>query len=225
MIIIIGDSWGVGEWDKNSNLGGPGFGQYLMLHDRVVNLSVGAGSNTQSLDRLSEFLDKFQSDDYDTFYWIVTCPSRCIDIRDHLLLTKSLEQVLLDTLYQSMDHAQHIAQQHGIQINLIGGLCDLDDVDITEFDRLHAKVPSWGSLLHDKYATSPIYPVSWSDIGESIKNSYPHHLQSWHNIANKIIEKNQSWKKIFNTDGYHPDREGHKILHNHLYPEWAWKIA
>jgi len=225
MIIIIGDSWGVGEWDKDCNLGGPGFGQYLMLHDRVVNLSVGSGSNTQSLDRLSEFLNKFQSDDYDTFYWIVTCPSRCIDIRDHLPLTKSLEQVLLDTLYQSMDRAQHIAQQHGIQINLIGGLCDLDNVDITEFTRLNAKIPSWCRLLYDKYATSPMYPDNWQEIAKIIKKSYPYHLQSWNTIADKIIEKNHSWQQIFTTDGCHPDRKGHQILHNHLYPEWAWKIA
>jgi hypothetical protein len=225
MIIIIGDSWGVGEWDKDCNLGGPGFGQYLMLHDRVVNLSIGSGSNTQSLDRLSEFLAKFRADEYETFYWIVTCPSRCIDIRDHLSLTKSLEQVLLDTLYQSMDRAQHIAQQHGIQINLIGGLCDLDNINITRFTRLNATVPSWGSLLTDKYITSSMHPVNWPEIGETIKKSYPHHLQSWHNIANAIIAKNWSWQQIFTTDGCHPDRKGHQILHDHLYPEWAWKIG
>jgi len=225
MIIIIGDSWGIGEWDKDCNLGGPGFGQYLMLHDRVVNLSVGSGSNTQSLDRLSEFLNKFQADEYDTFYWIVTCPSRCIDLGDHLPSAKSLELVFLDSLFQSLDRAQCIAQEHSIEINLIGGLCDLDNVDITEFTRLAAKVPSWGRLLYDKYATSPTYPNNWPEIGRTIKKSDPHHLQSWHNIANTIIAKNQSWRKIFHTDGSHPDRDGHKKLHNHLYPEWAWKIG
>ena len=225
MIVIIGDSWGVGEWDKNCNLGGPGFGQYLMLHDCVVNLSVGAGSNTQSLNRLCKFLDKFQSDEYDTFYWIVTCPSRCINISDHLPSTKSLEQVLLDTLSQSMNRAQHIAQQRDIQINLIGGLCDLDNVDIAKFNRLNAKVPSWGSLLYDKYATSFMYPAHWPEIGETIKKSYPYHLQSWNIIADSITAKHRSWQQIFTTDGYHPDRKGHQILHNHLYPEWAWKIG
>ena len=224
MIIIIGDSWGVGEWDKNFNLSGPGFGQYLMLHDRVVNLSVGGGSNTQSLDRLSEFLSKFQADEYDTFYWIVTCPSRCINIRDHLALSESLEQVFLNSLFQSLARAQCMAQEHSIQINLIGGLCDLDNVNISEFYRLDAKVPSWGSLLYDKYASSPMYPDNWPEIGEIIKKSYPYHLQSWNTIADAIIEKNQSWRRIFHTDGFHPDREGHKKLHNHLYPGWAWKV-
>jgi hypothetical protein len=224
MIIIIGDSWGIGEWDKQYNIGGPGFGQYLMLHDRVVNLSLGGGSNSHSLDRLSEFLDKFQVDEYDTFYWIVTCPSRCTNLNNHLPSTKSLEQVLLDTLYQSTRRAQHIAQQHGIQINLIGGLCDLDNVDITEFTRLNAKVPSWGRLLYDKYATSPMYPENWPELGEIIKKSYPHHLQSWNTIADKIIAKNRSWQGIFTTNGTHPTRKGHKILHDYLYPEWAWKV-
>jgi hypothetical protein len=224
MIIIIGDSWGVGEWDEQFNLGGPGFGQYLMLHDRVVNLSVGNGSNSQSLDRLSEFLGKFQADDYDTFYWIVTCPSRCINFIDHLPSTKVLEQVLFDTLYQSMVRAQQIAEQHDIQINLIGGLCDLDNVDITGYTRLNVKVPSWGSLLYDKYATCAMYPGNWPNIGEIIQKSYPHHLQSWNTIADKIIAKNRSWQEIFTTDGTHPTRKGHKILHDYLYPEWSWKI-
>ena len=224
MIIIIGDSWGVGEWDKDCNLSGPGFGQYLMLHDRVVNLSAGGGSNTQSLDRLCKFLDKFNPDEYDTFYWIITCPSRCIDIRDHLPLTKSLEQVFLETLHKSMHRAQCIAQHYGIQINLIGGLCDLDNVNMVEFDRLDIKVPSWGSLSHDQYATSPVYPMHWPEIGELIRKSYPHHLQSWNSIADIIIKKNEILNRIFHTDGYHPDRHGHKILHDHLYPEWAWKI-
>jgi len=224
MIIIIGDSWGVGEWDKDCNLSGPGFGQYLMLHDRVVNLSVGGGSNTQSLDRLSEFLSKFQADGYDTFYWIVTCPSKCIDIHDHLPSSKSLEQVFLDSLFQSLARAQCIAQEHSIQINLIGGLCDLDGVDIAEFDRLNAKVPSWGSLLIDKYITCSMHPTNWSEIGKTIKKSYPHHLQSWNTIADKIIAKNRCWQGIFTTDGTHPTRHDHIILHDHLYPEWAWKV-
>jgi len=224
MIIIIGDSWGVGEWDKDYNLSGPGFGQYLMLHARVVNLSVGSGSNTQSLDRLSEFLNKFQADEYDTFYWIVTCPGRCIDLSDHLPLTKSLEQVFLDSLFQSLARAQCMAQEHSIQINLIGGLCDLDDIDIAEFDRLNAKVPSWGSLLIDKYITCSMYPENWPELGKTIKKSYPYHLQSWNTIADKIIAKNHCWQGIFTTDGAHPTRHGHKILHDHLYPEWAWKV-
>jgi hypothetical protein len=45
------------------------------------------------------------------------------------------------------------------------------NVYIAEFNRLHAKVSSWGSLLYDKYASSPMYQDNWPEIGEIIKKS------------------------------------------------------
>jgi hypothetical protein len=225
MIIIIGDSWGVGEWDRCCNLGGPRFGQYLMLHDQVCNLSLGAGSNTDSLDRLSQFLKKFKADQYDTIYWIVTCPSRDIDIDQCLPDSESLKQKLIDYLFQSLDTAQKLADHHGVRINLIGGLCDLNVIDISKYEHLDVSVASWGQLLDQQYSIGLFYPGSWTDIGLTIKTQYPHHLDDWNDIADMVIAKNQSWNKIFHTDGSHPDRTGHKILHNYLYPEWAWKLG
>lgn len=225
MIIIVGDSWGVGEWDTNCNLSGPGFGHYLMLHDQVCNLSLGAGSNTDSLNRLSQFLKKCQADAYDTIYWIVTCPSRDIDLSQCLSGPTSLKQTLYDSLFKSLDTAQKIAAQYDIKINLIGGLCDLNSIDVSRYTNLNVSVASWGQLLDQQYSIGAFYPESWTDTGRLIKAHYPDHLEDWADIADAIIAKNQSWDKIFKTDGCHPDRHGHKILHNHLYPEWAWKIS
>jgi hypothetical protein len=224
MIIIIGDSWGVGEWDKECNLNGPGFGQYLMLHEQVINLCVGSASNTQSIQRLSRILGKLQIDEHDTIYWIVTCPSRCINIYDHLKNQKSLQQIFHENLFASFESAQKIAQTYSTQINLIGGLCDLESLDITFFDRLCVKVPSWCSLLCDNYPSSFISPSDWYAVGKIIKKYHQHHLTEWNDIADIITSKGRMWNMLFTTDGAHPDRFGHKILHNYLYPEWAWKI-
>lgn len=225
MIIIVGDSWGVGEWSKDWNLSGPGFGHYLMLHDQVCNLSLGAGSNTDSLDRLSQFFKKYKVDQHDTIYWIVTCPSRDIDIKQCLDKSGSLKQTLLNSLFKSLDTAQKLATHYDIQINLIGGLCDLNSIDISQYTNLNVCVPSWGRLLDQQYKIGAFYPTSWTDLGRLIKEHYPDHLEDWADIADEVIAKNQSWSKIFHTDGSHPDRHGHKILHDHLYPEWAWKIT
>jgi hypothetical protein len=123
-----------------------------------------------------------------------------------------------------LDIAEKIGNQHDTKIQLIGGLCDLNDIEMSKYPHLHVRIPSWGQLLDQKYAVGLYYPEPWDDIGQSIKKYYPHHLGDWYAIADMIIKKNQSWKKIFHTDGCHPDRIGHQILHNHLYPEWAWKI-
>ena len=225
MIIIIGDSWGVGEWNGKCDINGPGFGQYLMLHKQVINLCVGSASNTQSIQRLSSMLKKLQIDEHDTIYWIVTCPSRCSNIYDHLQGQKSLQQIFHENLFASFDSAQKIAKTYSTQINLIGGLCDLNSLDIRCFDRLCVKVPSWCSLLCDTYPSSFISPSDWSDVGKIIKKYHQQHLTEWHDIADIITAKDRKWNLMFTTDGAHPDRFGHKVLHNHLYPEWAWKIG
>jgi len=224
MIIITGDSWGVGEWDKDCNLSGPGFGQYLMLHDQVCNLSVGAGSNSLALERLNQFLKKYRIDSYDTIYWIVTCPSRDIDFTKCLRKETSLKQMLLDSLFDSFTTAQTIADSYDVSLNLIGGLCDLDGLDLSGYSRLRVSVASWGQLIDARYSMGTFYPESWISIGKDIKDQYSHHLDEWQDIADMMIKKNQSWRRIFHTDGSHPDREGHKKLHNHLYPDWARKL-
>ena len=157
--------------------------------------------------------------------WIVTCPSRDIDIKLHLADKISLKQVLYDSLFATMDLAEKLASEHAVKINLIGGLCDLNNVDMSQYSYLNVSVPSWGRLLDHQYHAGAFYPGSWTEIGQDIKKYYHDHLEDWADIADMVIAKNQSWNKIFNTDGSHPDRHGHKILHNHLYPEWAWKIA
>lgn len=229
MVIIIGDSWGVGEWDQCCNLGGPGFGQYMMLHDQVINLSLGAGSNTDSLTRLEVFLEKFQPDVHDTFYWVVTCPSRYVTPDYYVSQCNGLMAAHYSLLDLAMSRANTIAQKYNITIKLIGGLCDLDTVTTNLYPMLSIQVPSWGLLLNSNYKTWPGYPWPnfWAEVGQLSKKNN-NLTQEWIDISDCLTKKTQCWESMksyyFSTDGEHPDRHGHLILRNHLYPEWSSKF-
>lgn len=224
MIVITGDSWGVGEWGIENNrycLTGPGIGQYLSFCNQVVNLSMGAASNTDALTRLEKFLHRFSATCDDTFYWIVTNPGRCIDKEELVQTPDSLENELHRTLLQSLHYAQKIAQQNNIVIGLIGGLCDLQSISTDQFDSLKIVVPSWGTLCDPQYPVSIFWLDQWSEIGTLIKLSQPHLLEEWYWIADQAQKKQNTMSKTFHNRDMHPDRLGHRKLRDYLYPQWS----
>jgi hypothetical protein len=226
MIIILGDSWGVGEWGMDKNefcLIGPGIGQYISMHNTVINLSLGSGSNTQSLSRFELLLEKYQIDcQFDTVYWIVTDPLRCVDDAD-LRFSESIESKVKFLLNQCLSRADFIGKKYQITINLIGGLCDLNNIDISNYEWLNISVPSWGMLI-DKNYNSSLYCLStkWKLIGELADT--PIKKSEWFDLTKLCEEKRKSMKNIFPTDQQHPDRHGHILLRNYLYPEWKHKF-
>jgi hypothetical protein len=229
MIVIIGDSWGVGEWGVENNqycLTGPGIGQYLMLTHRVVNLSEGAGSNAMALFRLSEFLDHYRNNESDTFYWIVTDPQR--DVVDASTITgwaNGIEQQVQCILLDSFDRANAIAVKHNIKLNLIGGLCDLDPDSANLYSNLNISVPSWTKLIDSNYNGSIMWGLNnpWIDLGELVKHRYPELLEEWLYLCDVITKKETAFGTIFKNYDYHPDRHGHLKLKNYLYPEYSNK--
>jgi len=226
MIVILGDSWGVGEWGKNNSITGPGIGQYFNLYGKVINLSEGGCSNTEQLIYFKNLLEKFTPEQHDVFYWIVTDPVRCFarqnKITDLLIDQSTLETAIRSTLDRFLNNVNTIAQQHSIKINLIGGVCDLDTVDISKYSNLTIKVPSWGKLLDNTYASSIYDAGHIMNLGLLIKSTRPDLLDEWHLIADLAIKKADSWKQLFNkklsNDSSHPNRYGHSILSDLLYP-------
>jgi hypothetical protein len=227
MIIIIGDSWGVGEWGVDPitqhpcSLVGPGIGQLLMIHNQVVNLSVGNGSNAESLHRLETFLSKYRADESDTIYWIITCPMRGIDLNELIQQPQGITANIHSILDRLFSKADQLAQNNNIHIKLIGGLCDLDDIDINQYSNLEMCVVSWGKLLDDSYATSLLWDVD--QLGKMVRAARPNLLPEWLDLANQVINKTRIMKMIPKYFvAAHPSRLAHRILRDHLYPDWQF---
>jgi len=219
MIVITGDSWGVGEYSKTYQLSGPGFADYLAINNTVVNLCKGDQSNTQSIIQLETFLYKLNPRldlRNDTFYLIVTDPIRCVN----LPVTDSLKTTMSTALYESLAHANEISYVYNIKLKLIGGLCDLNNIDITEFHNLEMAVPSWCQLLMNNYNASLHGDIGrWTKLGDEIAD-----LSEWSDIADELNNKFKSWDELkdtfFTTCGHHPDRNGHLALRDYLYPDF-----
>jgi hypothetical protein len=140
----------------------------------------------------------------------------------------SAHKQLLD---QTFDAANNIAKDHDITINLIGGLCDLDQTKIN-YSNLEIRVPSWGRLLNPDYYTWPGLPTKdfWEQVGELARSKKQNSslLQEWLDLSDHHLRKTRCWHSMkdryFSTDGSHPDRHAHLALRNHLYPKWSFKI-
>lgn len=213
MIIIIGDSWGVGEWGFDTNedycLTGPGIGSLMSMHHRVINLSKCAGSNTDSLNRLTDLLDQFTPAPGDRFFWIVTCPSRCILSEDELY-GQNFEEISTKYLFNALDRANTIAEKFSIEIELIGGVCDLPDDCYKNFKHLNVLVQSWGKLLDKNYPT-----CTYSPSPEILT-----HVLKDIEVLNRIEKKYKFWENsnLFPDNG-HPNTYSHRILRDFIFPE------
>lgn len=232
MIIITGDSWGIGEWgldDTGSGVAitGPGVAQLISLHNKSgsVNLSQGGGSNTIAIKKLAKFLLKFTPDENDIFYWIVSDPTRCVTPSEFLNNCSSLETKALAILDNTLKVANAIGKKYNIKINLIGGLCDLDQKIVKKYDNLILTAPSWLSLINENY-TPCIFSNSgqWMDIAEIIPSNRYDLKEEFISIANLLSLKAQfvvNNPKYFNGTDDHPNRYGHRVLKDYLYPEYS----
>jgi hypothetical protein len=222
LYIVTGDSWGVGEWNPACELSGPGFADLMRLHGQVTNLCFGGGSNEISLNNLENFLEKFTADSSDTIFWVVTCPSRSCTLEHILNCESSYVELFSELLEISFQHASNLASRHNVEINLIGGLCDLDNLDI-RYNNLKVEIASISALLCKDYKPSFVCPVTvdWPYILENSNSNRTEALD----IADIILSKQQSWNEsgYFTTDGQHPDRNGHRIIRDTLFPQFAWK--
>lgn len=237
MIIIMGDSWGMGEWgidpqSKQSAITGPGIGQYFALHDKVINLSEGGSTNTAQITWLLELLVKYTPDASDTFYWIVTDPLRCLKqtntLDNKFRDAATIEQTVRAELDSFFDQVNAIGILNKITFNLIGGRCDLNDVNLTPYTNLTLAVPSWGQLLDSTYTTSIYCEDYLGDLGAVLYKHRPNLLSEWTAISNVALAKRKSIDRLkqkgFINDEIHPNRYAHIKLRNFLAPEYAHKI-
>lgn len=163
-ILIIGDSWGCGEWnylcpDSLLPLGENwhqaeslycvshrGLQKYLSDYGCYVhNLSKGKGSNMQALKYLDPVGPHGPSEDagrcYDYVFWFVTDP-----LRDHEV-TSGIEAHTKEQIIRSIDHymdlalarANRIAQKHHFKtgIHVIGGLYSPSIEQIDKYEYIH----------------------------------------------------------------------------------------
>lgn len=157
--LIIGDSWGLGEYTINNDVmmvpvPDTSMSYYLTeLGHSVVNLSVGSASNFGKLREARTYLDD-QSSDFDYIIWLHTEPVR--DVWETVLndpidapkqypdfdKIKDFTQAMKYITRQNYIFAQTIFDNHAIPFIVIGGLGRLEPF-INEYTFAQHKVYSW----------------------------------------------------------------------------------
>jgi hypothetical protein len=151
-LIIIGDSWSCGEWATISGkyqIVHKGVEQYCIDHSiPVKNYSFPAAGNFQ---HLSLFSDRHITNE--KVFWFITCPLRGPDpTRDD---PGKLAIKKLHSLFEKIDD---LSIRHNLQIYLLGGLCDLDsiDIDVSRYN-FDIVIPSISKFLDPQYSASSVF--------------------------------------------------------------------
>jgi hypothetical protein len=232
MIIITGDSWGVGGWSQSRHsknemrLTSINFATLVSLHNDLgsVNLCGGGSTLSQALYRYEKFLNRYTPNYTDIFYWIITNPLRNIDINTVKTWT-TIEQAANNILIDNLQKADRLAGNYKIQINLIGGLCDLDPNLVNGLNNLVCAVPSWCSLINKEHVESIFNDDgNWQEIGNYIKEHRLDLIDEWISLSDFILSKNNFYKKnstYFNYGDNHPNLEANQLLKNYLYPKYT----
>ena len=213
-ILIIGDSWGCGEWRwSRPGVGGPvhpGLELYLKEYGcDVTNLSVGGSSNSEILDRLNDCIKINNS--YDVIIWFQTDPLRDLQpYADNIEIFKKdkedfilVHDELLDSIYAKFNSLN-------LPIYCLGGTTKLNLELLKKYPNLHPVIPSIIEMFGEVHIR--IWPSSTWIKDPQVLKSLSHSLVDYlHSECNPKLS--QEW---FHPDGKHPNRKAHKKIFEFL---------
>jgi len=240
MILIIGDSWGIGEWPQRYS--GPksflhgGICQYLSENSlETINLSRPGASNIEIASRLEHFFDSgtnkcfknpltdrpgqgvfvFQTEWYRDFSPINTANEYEADFMGKV--DPGMPHRYAHRFYHAL---RDIAQKYQVRINLIGGCSDIIGLDDFEdqFPGVHVVCQSFTNLcVHDEHRVDRIYLGGSAQAAEMIKKrrNDVEMMEFLDQMINETFDRKKLWEQHpqwFWPDGLHANRQGHRKL-------------
>lgn len=244
-IFVAGSSWARGEWSPDQPVvQHDGIKQYFSDYGyTVVDVSQARSYHSRVLSLLEKKM-KEQYQAGDIVFFIMADPlldiimpelaimqvKRSSDITNLSEFTQSIQQAngLINLVHQQQDliysRLDSIAKQYNTQIHCIGGTYNLNTNILSKYTNLLPTVISWIHLLIGHFKEypgleDPNFGISYTwnlgyidlsmfdpDFAEQVKQEFD------------VISKNfyMLEELIFHPDGLHPNREGHKILFEHL---------
>lgn len=229
-IFISGDSWGTGELPDLTHLG---LQQYFQDDGyQVYNSSTRGASNRDSISLLLENLKLYHQPN-DLIFWIQTDPIRNLNpvfkdtrLDQHLKEANGLINLMTKLLAVDYDRLHTVARRFDTCVYLIGGLNAVDLELTSSRARLECLVQSWPRLLVGDQAK--YQQLNWEQFrlytgGWTVRDLRLEELNDL-DLAGKIIDELYEMDQnevvfndpIFRPDGRHPNRQGHKLLHNYI---------
>ena len=240
-IIVIGDSWGVGEWPADSEIRTKAMVDYELIEHKglaqyleeaghtVVNLSKGAETNNYSLWQTELYLQRI-SKNIDVVYVFQTRFHADINVNEYAI-NNTFRDLLSRYNTEFLLNLSTIAVRYDVKIKLIGGNSDVYTYPSLEIDFPGVSVvcQSFQNLLIHQNSESdfPLFSGDLQTPNMNRKNSdkldkfllsckdFDYVLECVDHAANRNQELSELRHLIW-PDGWHPNRVGHKVLFDHL---------
>ena len=216
-ILIIGDSWGWGEWDLRCSPGytSSHYGLMKYLEDEgneVINLSISAGNLYQTIDMLTHTKGTGKLKTFDYTFCFVTDATRHYHHPGFWEISNTRERALmfqneiLEDFYTQLN-------SFNIKIGLIGGLSKLRKEQVEKFDNLTCITESMIELVQPHLKQWDVfYEEQLKFIPDNLSNEYIDYVEKQVKLWDDIKKNNL----IFCNDNRHPNRAAHFILKEHI---------
>jgi len=244
-IFVAGSSWARGEWDPDQPVvRHDGIKQYFADSGyTVVDCSQARSYHSRVIQLLDKKLAKEYKQN-DIVFFIMADPlldlimpelstmqvKRSSDVVNLKDFTESVKQAggLLNLLRQQQDsiykQLDSVAKKYNVKIHCIGGTYNVNTNILNKYTNLLPTVVSWIYLLAGQYREHPgtdnpefgityTWGVDYIDLSTYTAEFANQVRNEFETIADSTKIMNEL---IFHPDGLHPNREGHKILYNHL---------
>jgi hypothetical protein len=245
-VFVAGLSWAMGEWQGPEVQHG-GIQEYFAEAGYKVINSAKPRVYHQRINQIldQKLTESYQPGDL--IFWVQADPllDLIVPERTEMGILKSrasialpnfsqqiqsaggIKQLILkqqNTIYQELNA---IAAKHNTQVYCIGGTFNINQHVVKPYTQLTAVAPSWINLLighlreHPDTANTDFGVVHTWDLGYVDLATYDTTFADQVKLELKELTDNlQKFNElIFHPDGLHPNREGHKILFDHIVKE------
>lgn len=231
--MIIGDSWSRGEISSDTN------GKHIITHKGTEQYLVDDGYLVDNLGELGESnhwaTAQFENYDksLDLVIWFQTDINR--DFTEQTFIDKlkefgSINSVFRNSIVNTYDKMNSLAEKKSTTVYVIGGYSAVLENELQQFKNLKCAIPCVINLIrpsvnvtfYESFSQQPWF----ANLIELIKsdlfwnNDDINRLKSeWLEMQIAAAKFNRAMvrdKKYFWPDGYHPNREGHRIIYNNI---------
>jgi lysophospholipase L1-like esterase len=255
IILMAGDSWPAGVYEKENTGGpaGPGIAENLQkLGYQVRNLAKPGGSNLESVDRLKDYL-ACNTQEINNIKFVLFWQTEFFreiwyyrKSNIYSSVEKELEPgytKLRDAwVYRPYYRLSEIGQKWNIPIYVIGGASDTvwyDDF-LKDFPGVRIACQSVTNMLvnNDHRIDQPVfceYMTGWIDEGdflttikENISNRDLQHLLTDIELGESRVQTFKDHPELFYPDGMHPNKVAHNLIFEFLkknIPELTNEVA
>ena len=209
-ILIVGDSWGCGEWSKRGSISHRGLQNYLSRNDYDVHNVSTPLSSTMELAKQIKTHRKVVNPDYIIAF--VPVPFR--HGYEGFWLESNVWQDYVDRDREAVHNAlfKIYKASNGVPVILLGALLKLYNEWIVNYDNMQIAIPSIIEFADPNATHFDIWVVDWcKDVPYSISTEVVDNV--FHNL--KLWDDARYVTSIY-SDYAHPNRKVHRKIYNHL---------